>query len=266
MTFKHFVQKVSAVAAVVLIVSTSVIGASAGSAQAAKPRPPRPTPTAVPTATPAPTVIPSAPPSAPVLRLQSVTTTQVNIVWDPSVDSVTGVAPSFLYQYIVYVNGVLRGISDTCAYCFGTTTTSVPLPPPGQSVRVTVVASVPNVTGIVSPPSNEFVYTSPGSTTAAPPTAPVLRLAGVTGTSVSIVWDSSVNSATGIPQLYLYRYFVNGVPQGSSDTCAYCIGSTSVTVPRPAPGQSVRVTVLAVDQTNANLVSPLSNELVYTAP
>ncbi len=258
-----------AAAAAMLLAAVSVMGATAGSAYAAKPRPPRATPTPVPTAVPAPA---QAAPTAPVLRLGSTTGTitlpgsgnvpAFTVVWDPSVDSVTG-SGAILYQYTVYVNGVLRGISDTCAYCFGTTSYTLPIPPAGQSVRVVVVASLGN---LVSPPSNEFVFTSPGASAVAPPTAPIVRLGSVTNTSVSFVWDSSVDSVTGQPQLYLYTYALNGVPQGTTDTCAYCLGTTGVTVPRPASGQSVRISVTASTQGNSPVFSNPGTEFVYTAP
>ena len=140
----------------------AALGASAGAASAAKPRPTRPVPTPLNTAAPVPTPVPLHQPTTPVLRLGAVTATTFTVVWDDSVDSVTGKNPG-LYNYYAYVNGVYVPSND-CVYglCYILSQT-FPLPPRGQTVRVTVVTafqSIPNPPPS-SPPSAALVFTTP---------------------------------------------------------------------------------------------------------
>lgn len=237
----------------------AALGASAGSASAAKPRPTRPVPTPLNTAAPVPTPAPFNAPTRPVLRLGAVTATTFTVVWDGSVDSVTGINRG-VYNYFPKINGVTVPATNCFYGLCSDTQITFPLPPPGQTARVTIVAVVQDSIPVhpSSPPSAELVFTTPGPASPVPP--PVLVGFIPPGSVRASVAARDPGGNPSNPQLYSFRFFVNGVLQlplrGINDN------GLDFTL---TPGGVIRVTAQAVDPLYTGLTSPLSAELVLTA-
>lgn len=93
------------------------------------------------------------------------------------------------------------------------------------------------------------------------PSTPVITRAGSSGTRELIRWAPSTDNTSAETQIS-YVYTVADDPfRTAVPTCSqYCFGTTGTSVPRPAPGTSIRVTVTAID--GAGVRSLPSNELV----
>jgi chitodextrinase len=133
------------------------------------------------------------PPTRPTnLRVTSITSYQVQLAWNPSTDN----SGSFSYRVVLGNNGTYTVPQNQ------TTFTAFVAPVGTYSIYVYAVDGAGNK----SLKSNTVSATPPPDTTA--PTPPILSLAGVSPTSVSLEWTASTDDG---PYLF-YQVFVNGSP------------------------------------------------------
>jgi chitodextrinase len=192
-------------------------------------------------ATPALAARDRKPPTRPAnLRVTSLTPHRVTLAWNPSTDD----SGSFTYR--VWVS-------------WGSTTT---LP---QTQTTYSVGLVPNNTysfyvyavdgsGNVSQRSNTLTVTTPADTTA--PTSPVVSLAGVNPTEVSLRWTASTDDGLHIR----YQVFVNGSPSGVET-----LNGLAAVLHGLTPETTYEITVQASDLYGGNMAAP-SNVLTVTTP
>jgi chitinase len=181
------------------------------------------------------------PPTAPTnLRVTSLTSYNLSLAWNASTDN----SGSFSYKVVVG-NGSTYTVPQT------QTTFSLFVAPIGTySVYVYAVDGAGNK----STKSNTVSATPPPDTTA--PTPPVVSLAGVNPTEISLTWSASTDDG---PYLF-YQVFVNGSP--SVDTRA----NPFAVVQGLTPQTTYQITVKARDLYGASgpNVSAPSNVLTVT--
>lgn len=102
---------------------------------------------------------------------------------------------------------------------------------------------------------------------AARPSAPVISRAGtsvISGRTWALVnWAPSADNTSTVTQIrYVYRIAEDATGRDVATCGSYCFGTTGATIPLPAPGTSITVTVTAIDD-NGNRSLP-SNPLVIT--
>jgi chitodextrinase len=206
------------VAAVILVVLVSLFGTSP--ALAAKDR---------------------KPPTKPAnLRVTSLTAHNVMLAWNPSTDD------SGTFSYRVFVSyGFTYTVPQT------QTTFSVGLVPANTySFYVYAVDG----SGNVSQRSNTLTVTTPPDTT--PPSSPVVSLAGVNPTEVSLQWTASTDDGLHIR----YQVFVNGSPSGVET-----LNGLAAVLHGLTPETTYAITVQARDLYGENVSAP-SNVLTVTTP
>ncbi len=117
------------------------------------------------------------------------------------------------------------------------------------------------VVNVLSAPTT-FSFTTP-TLAATRPSKPVISIASQTSTIAYLVWAPSTDNVSTETQLQ-YVYTVAGDPQRTAvPTCfSYCFGTTGTPIIKPAPGQSISVTVTAID--GAGIRSLPSNAVVIT--
>ncbi|HEX6289293.1 MAG TPA: fibronectin type III domain-containing protein [Herpetosiphonaceae bacterium] len=181
------------------------------------------------------------PPTKPAnLRVTSLTPHRATLAWDPSTDN----SGTFTYRVVV---------------SWGSTTT---LP---QTQTTYSVALVPANTyafyvdavdgsGNISQRSNTLTVTTPPDTT--PPSPPVVSLAGVNPTEVSLRWTASTDDGLHIR----YQVFVNGSPSGVET-----LNVVAAVVHGLTPETTYAITVQAHDEYGGNVSAP-SNVLTVTTP
>jgi chitodextrinase len=181
------------------------------------------------------------PPTKPAnLRVTSLTPHRVTLAWDPSTDN------SGTFTYRVFVSwGSTTTLPQT------QTTYSVSLVPANTySFYVYAVDG----SGNVSQRSNTLTVTTPPDTT--PPSAPVVSLAGVNPTEVSLQWTASTDDGFHIR----YKVYVNGSPSGVET-----LNGLAAVVHGLTPETTYEITVQASDLYGGNLAPP-SNVLTVTTP
>ena len=181
------------------------------------------------------------PPTKPAnLRVTSLTPHRVTLAWDPSTDN------SGTFTYRVFVSwGSTTTLPQT------QTTYSVSLVPANTySFYVYAVDG----SGNVSQRSNTLTVTTPPDTT--PPSAPVVSLAGVNPTEVSLTWTASTDDGLHIR----YQVFVNGSPSGVET-----LNGLAAVVHGLTPETTYEITVQASDLYGGNMAPP-SNVLTVTTP
>jgi chitodextrinase len=181
------------------------------------------------------------PPTKPAnLRMTSLTPHRVTLAWDPSHDN------SGTFTYRVFVSwGSTTTLPQT------QTTYSVSLVPANTySFYVYAVDG----SGNVSQRSNTLTVTTPPDTTA--PTAPVVSLAGVNPTEVSLTWTASTDDSLHIR----YQVLVNGSPSGVET-----LNGLAAVLHGLTPETTYEISVQARDEYGGNL-APLSNVLTVTTP
>ena len=181
------------------------------------------------------------PPTRPAnLRVTSLTPHRVTLAWDPSTDN------SGTFTYRVFVSwGSTTTLPQT------QTTYSVSLVPANTySFYVYAVDG----SGNVSQRSNTLTVTTPPDTT--PPSAPVVSLAGVNPTEVSLRWTASTDDGLHIR----YQLLVNGSPSGVET-----LNGLAAVVHGLTPETTYEITVQASDFYGGNLAPP-SNVLTVTTP
>jgi hypothetical protein len=181
------------------------------------------------------------PPTKPTnLRATSVTAHNITLAWDPSTDN------SGVFSYRVWVSwGSTTTVPQT------QTTYSVGVVPANTySFYVYAVDG----SGNVSQRSNTVRVTTPADTTA--PTAPVVSLAGVNPTEVSLQWTASTDDGLHIR----YQVLVNGSPSGVEP-----LNGLAAVVHGLAPETTYAITVQARDLYGQNVSAP-SNVLTVTTP
>ncbi len=107
-----------------------------------------------------------------------------------------------------------------------------------------------------------FTFRTP-TLAATRPSTPVISIASQTATNVRLAWAPSTDNVSSETQLQ-YIYTVAGDEQRTAvPTCfSYCFGTTGTIINRPSPGQSISVTVTAID--GAGIRSLPSNAVVIT--
>ena len=181
------------------------------------------------------------PPTKPTnLRATSLTPHRVTLAWDPSTDN------SGTFTYRVFVSwGSTTSLPQT------QTSYSLSLVPANTySFYVYAVDG----SGNVSQRSNTLTVTTPPDTT--PPSAPVVSLAGVNPTEVSLRWTASTDDGLHIR----YQVFVNGSPSGVET-----LNGLAAVVHGLTPQTTYAITVQASDLYGGNLAAP-SNTLTVTTP
>jgi chitodextrinase len=181
------------------------------------------------------------PPTKPAnLRATSLTPHRVTLAWDPSTDN------SGTFTYRVFVSwGSTTTLPQT------QTTYSVSLVPANTySFYVYAVDG----SGNISQRSNTLTVTTPPDTM--PPSAPVVSLAGVNPTEVSLRWTASTDDGLHIR----YRVFVNGSPSGVET-----LNGLAAVVYGLTPETTYEIMVQASDLYGGNLAPP-SNVLTVTTP
>src|SRR5512134_2002546 len=181
------------------------------------------------------------PPTKPTnLRVTSLTPHRVTLAWDPSTDN------SGTFTYRIFVSwGSTTTLPQT------QTTYSVSLVPANTySFYVYAVDG----SGNVSQRSNTLTVTTPPDTT--PPSAPVVSLAGVNPTEVSLQWTASTDDGLHIR----YQVFVNGSPSGVET-----LNGLAAVLHGLTPETIYEITVQASDLYGRNLAPP-SNVLTATTP
>ena len=181
------------------------------------------------------------PPTKPTnLRVTSLTPHNVTLAWNPSTDN------SGTFTYRVFVSwGSTTTLPQT------QTTYSLSLVPANTySFYVYAVDG----SGNVSQRSNTLTVTTPPDTT--PPTSPVVSLAGVNPTEVSLRWTASTDDGLHIR----YQVFVNGSPSGVET-----LNGLAAVVHGLTPETTYQITVQASDMYGGNLAPP-SNVLTVTTP
>jgi chitinase len=177
-------------------------------------------------------------PSAPTnLRVTGVTATSVSLAWNASTDNV-GVT-----RYDVLRNG---------AAPVGGAATSFTVTGLASDTSFTFTVRARDAAGNVSAASNQVTARTQPSTDTQAPTAPAnLRAPMVTSTSVTLVWDASMDNV-GVVQ---YDVLQNGVSIGG-------VSVTNLTVTGLTPETSFNFRVRARDA--AGNVSALSNQVTAT--
>lgn len=178
------------------------------------------------------------PPTRPTnLRVTSLTPHRVTLAWNPSTDD------SGTFTYRIFVSwGSTTTLPQT------QTTYSVSLVPANTySFYVYAVDG----SGNVSQRSNTLTVTTPPDTIA--PTPPVVSLAGVNPTEVSLQWTASTDDGLHIR----YQVFVNGSPNGAESS------NLAAVVPGLTPETTYEITVKARDFYGGNWSAP-SNALTVT--
>jgi chitodextrinase len=179
------------------------------------------------------------PPTRPAnLRVTSLTPHRVTLAWDPSTDN------SGTFTYRVFVS-------------WGTTTT---LPQTQTSYSVGLVPAntysfyvyAVDGSGNVSQRSNTLTVTTPPDIT--PPTAPVVSLAGVNPTEVSLTWTASTDDGLHIR----YQVLVNGSPSGVET-----LNGLAAVLHGLTPATTYQISVQASDLYGGNMAPP-SNVLTVT--
>ncbi|HEX5942928.1 MAG TPA: fibronectin type III domain-containing protein [Anaerolineales bacterium] len=181
------------------------------------------------------------PPTKPAnLRVTSLTPHRVTLAWDPSTDN------SGTFTYRVFVSwGSTTTLPQT------QTTYSVGLVPANTySFYVYAVDG----SGNRSQSSNTLTVTTPPDTT--PPSPPVVSLAGVNPTEVSLRWTASTDDGLHIR----YQVFVNGSPSGVET-----LNGLAAVVHGLTPETTYEITVKAQDFYGGNVSAP-SNVLTVTTP
>jgi chitodextrinase len=181
------------------------------------------------------------PPTRPTnLRVTSLTPHGVTLAWNPSTDD------SGTFTYRVWVSwGSTTTLPQT------QTTYSVGLVPANTySFYVYAVDG----SGNVSQRSNTLTVTTPPDTT--PPSSPVVSLAGVNPTEISLRWTASTDDGLHIR----YQVFVNGSPNG-----AETLNVLAAVVHGLTPETTYEITVQARDLYGGNVSAP-SNVLTVTTP
>ena len=172
------------------------------------------------------------------LRVTSLTSYKLSLAWNPSTDN----SGSFSYKVVV---------SDGATYTVPQTQTTFNyfVAPIGTySVYVYAVDG----SGNKSPKSNTVSATPPPDTTA--PTPPVVSLAGVNPTEISLSWTASSDDG---PYLF-YQVFVNGSPSVDARQQQFAV------VHGLSPQTTYQITVRARDLYGAPNVSAPSNVLTVT--
>ena len=181
------------------------------------------------------------PPTAPSnLRVTSLTSYNLSLAWNPSTDN----SGSFSYKVVVG-NGSTYTVPQT------QTTFNLFVAPIGTySVYVYAVDG----SGNKSTKSNTVSATPPPDTTA--PTPPVVSLAGVNPTEISLTWSASTDDG---PYLF-YQVFVNGSPNVDTRANRFAV------VQGLTPKTTYQITVKARDLYGAAApnVSASSNVLTVT--
>ncbi len=204
------------VAAAILVVLISVFGTSPASAAGDRQAPTKPT----------------------NLRVTSLTSYKLSLAWNPSTDN----SGSFSYKIVV---------SDGATYTLPQTQTTFNyfVAPIGTySVYVYAVDG----SGNKSTKSNTVSATPPPDTTS--PTPPVVSLAGVNPTEISLSWTASTDDG---PYLF-YQVFVNGVANVDARQ------NLSAVVHGLTPQTTYEITVKARDLYGPPNVSAPSNVLTVT--
>ncbi len=181
------------------------------------------------------------PPTKPAnLRVTSLTPHNVTLAWDPSTDN------SGTFTYRIFVSwGSTTTLPQT------QTTYSVSLVPANTySFYVYAVDG----SGNVSQRSNTLTVTTPPDTT--PPSSPVVSLAGVNPTEVSLAWTASTDDGLHIR----YQVFVNGSPSGVET-----LNGLAAVLHGLTPETTYAITVQASDFYGGNMAAP-SNVLTVTTP
>jgi chitodextrinase len=181
------------------------------------------------------------PPTKPTnLRVTSLTPHRVTLAWNPSNDD------SGTFTYRVFVSwGSTTTLPQT------QTTYSVSLVPANTySFYVYAVDG----SGNVSQRSNTLTVTTPPDTTA--PTPPVVSLAGVNPTEVSLRWTASTDDGLHIR----YQVLLNGSPSGVET-----LNGLAAVVHGLTPATTYEITVQASDLYGGNMAAP-SNLLTVTTP
>ncbi len=179
------------------------------------------------------------PPTKPTnLRVTSLTPHNVTLAWNPSTDN------SGTFSYRVFVS---FGFTDTVPQT--QTTYSIGLVPANTySFYVYAVDG----SGNVSQRSNTLTVTTPPDTTA--PSAPVVSLAGVNPTEVSLRWTASTDDGLHIR----YQVFVNGSSSGVET-----LNGLAAVLHGLTPETTYEITVQASDLYGGNVSAP-SNALTVT--
>jgi chitodextrinase len=179
------------------------------------------------------------PPTKPAnLRVTSLAPHRVTLAWDPSTDN------SGTFSYRVFVSwGSTTTLPQT------QTTYSVGLVPANTySFYVYAVDG----SGNVSQRSNTLTVTTPPDTTA--PSSPVVSLAGVNPTEISLQWTASTDDGLHIR----YQVFVNGSPSGVET-----LNGLAAVLHGLTPETTYEITVQASDLYGGNMAAP-SNTLTVT--
>jgi chitodextrinase len=172
------------------------------------------------------------------LRVTSLTSYKLSLAWNPSTDN----SGSFSYKVVV---------SDGATYTLPQTQTTFNyfVAPIGTySVYIYAIDG----SGNKSQKSNTVSATPPPDTTA--PTPPVVSLAGVNPTEISLSWTASTDDG---PYLF-YQVFVNGSPNVDARA------NLSAVVHGLSPQTTYQITVKARDLYGAPNVSAPSNVLTVT--
>lgn len=181
----------------------------------------------------------STPPTKPTnLRVTSLSAHKVTLAWNPSTDN------SGTFTYKVWIS---YGFTDTVPQTQTTYTVSL-VPNNTYSFYVYAVDG----SGNKSAKSNTLTVTTPRDTTA--PTAPVVSLAGVNPTEISLNWTASTDDG---PYLF-YQVFVNGNPSVDAGQKRFAV------VKGLTPQTSYTITVKARDLYGAPNWSGPSNALTVT--
>ena len=204
------------VAAAILVVLVSVIGTSPASAAGDRQAPTKPS----------------------NLRVTSLTSYRVVLAWNASTDN----SGSFSYKVVVG-NGATYTLPQT-----QTTFTAFVAPNGTYSFYVYAIDG----SGNKSTKSNTVSATPPPDTTA--PSPPVVSLAGVNPTEVSLSWTASTDDG---PYLF-YQVFVNGSPSVDAKQNQFAV------VHGLSPQTTYQITVKARDLYGAPNVSAPSNVLTVT--
>jgi chitodextrinase len=205
------------VAVAILIVLMSVFGASPALAAGDRQAPTKPT----------------------NLRVTSLTSYQVVLAWNASTDN----SGSFSYKVVVG-NGAIYTLPQT-----QTTFTAFVVPNGTYSFYVYAIDG----SGNKSSKSNTVSATPPADTTA--PTPPVVSLAGVNPTEISLSWTASTDDG---PYLF-YQVFVNGSPNVDAGQNRFAV------IHGLNPQTSYQITVKARDLYGPNVSAPSNVVTVTTA-
>jgi chitodextrinase len=206
------------VAAVILVVLVSLFGASPALAAGDRKPPTKPT----------------------NLRVTSLTPHNVTLAWDPSTDN----SGSFSYRVFVSYGSTYTVPQTQTTFSLGLV--------PNNTYSFYVYAV--DGSGNKSLRSNTLSVTTPPDTT--PPSPPVVSLAGVNPTEVSLRWTASTDDGLHIR----YEVFVNNNPSGVET-----LNGLAAVVHGLTPETTYEITVQARDLYGGNVSAP-SNVLTVTTP